>query len=154
MPILVCVFDVITNEITLVERPRNYHILTTDKQTNKQTNKQTHKQTNKLFCKKSIKYKPLCEWQIYPFWGAIYRTCFLDQNTASMVSEKKVFPHLGAILLVIAQNSGHICSNIDTYARSCRQICRYMSVVLDTLFIICYKSQVNFFQTQLFEKWL
>ena len=33
-------------------------------QTNKQTNKQTHKQTNKLFCKKSVKYKPLCEWQI------------------------------------------------------------------------------------------
>ena len=50
-PILVCVFDVITNEITLVERPRNYHILTTDKQTNKQTNKQTHKQTN-YFVKK------------------------------------------------------------------------------------------------------
>ena len=31
-------FDVITNEITLVERPRNHHILTKDKQTNKQTN--------------------------------------------------------------------------------------------------------------------
>ena len=51
LPILVCVFDVITNEITLVERPRNYHILTTDKQTNKQTYKQTNKQTN-YFVKK------------------------------------------------------------------------------------------------------
>ena len=41
-PILVGVFDVITNEITVVERPKNYDIWTKDKQTSRQTNKQTN----------------------------------------------------------------------------------------------------------------
>ena len=51
LPILVCVFDVITNEITVVERPRNYNILTTDKETDK-TNRQTYRQTNRQTQKK------------------------------------------------------------------------------------------------------
>ena len=32
---------------------------------------------------------------MYPFLGAIYRTCFLDLNTLSMVSGKKSFTPFG-----------------------------------------------------------